>query len=180
MKLAPLLIPFIATAATANLAGNALSWAGQLVSGGRDALAVADGPIKTMDSWSYVDCGLATDAVQIKSITVSPDPPVPGKNLTVNVKADVLTTIEEGAYADVTVKLGLIKLLHKEFDLCDEARNANATVQCPVKPGPYSVSQMVELPEEIPKAKFAVLVRGFTVEDEDMLCLDLFVDFMKK
>ncbi|KIR68442.1 phosphatidylglycerol/phosphatidylinositol transfer protein [Cryptococcus bacillisporus CA1280] len=180
MKLAPLLIPFIATAATADFAGNALSWAGQLVSGGRDALALADGPIKTMDSWSYVDCGLATDAVQIKSITVSPDPPVPGKNLTVNVKADVLTTIEEGAYADVTVKLGLIKLLHKEFDLCDEARNANATVQCPVKPGPYSVSQMVELPEEIPKAKFAVMVRGYTVEDEDMLCLDLFVDFMKK
>lgn len=58
------------------------------------------------------------------------------------------------------------------------SRNANATVQCPVKPGPYSVSQMVELPEEIPKAKFAVLVRGFTVEDEDMLCLDLFVDFV--
>lgn len=60
MKLAPLLIPFIATAATANLAGNALSWAGQLVSGGRDALAVADGPIKTMDSWSYVDCGMSS------------------------------------------------------------------------------------------------------------------------
>lgn len=28
---------------------------------------------------------------------------------------------QEGAYADVEVKLGLIKLLHKEFDLCQEA-----------------------------------------------------------
>ena len=28
---------------------------------------------------------------------------------------------QEGAYADVVVKLGLIKLLHKEFDLCQEA-----------------------------------------------------------
>lgn len=28
---------------------------------------------------------------------------------------------QEGAYADVTVKLGLIKLLHKQFDLCEEA-----------------------------------------------------------
>lgn len=28
---------------------------------------------------------------------------------------------QEGAYADVTVKLGLIKLLQKEFDLCQEA-----------------------------------------------------------
>jgi hypothetical protein len=28
---------------------------------------------------------------------------------------------QEGAYADVTVKIGLIKLLHKRFDLCQEA-----------------------------------------------------------
>jgi hypothetical protein len=33
---------------------------------------------------------------QIKSITVSPDPPVPGKNLTVNVEADVQDAIEVG------------------------------------------------------------------------------------
>lgn len=58
------------------------------------------------------------------------------------------------------------------------SRNANATVQCPVQPGPYSVSQTVELPQEIPKAKFSVLVRGYTVDDDDMLCLDLFVDFV--
>lgn len=30
---------------------------------------------------------------QLKSIAVSPDPPVPGKNLTVSVEADVLETI---------------------------------------------------------------------------------------
>lgn len=29
--------------------------------------------------------------------------------------------IQEGAYADVTVKLGLVKLLTKTFDICDEA-----------------------------------------------------------
>ncbi|EAL21061.1 hypothetical protein CNBD4370 [Cryptococcus deneoformans B-3501A] len=180
MKLAPFLIPFIATTVTASLAGEALSWAGQLVGGGRGALATGDGPVRTENSWSYVDCGLATDAIQLKSIKVHPDPPVPGKNLTVTVEGDVLETIEEGAYVDVTVKLGLIKLLQKEFDVCDEARHANASVQCPVQPGPYTVTETVELPQEIPKAKFSVLVRGYTVDDEDMVCLDLFVDFMKK
>lgn len=58
---------------------------------------------------------------QLKSITVSPDPPVPGKPLSVTAVADVLETIEEGAYADVLVKLGLIKLLQKRFDVCEEA-----------------------------------------------------------
>ncbi|ODN77547.1 phosphatidylglycerol/phosphatidylinositol transfer protein [Cryptococcus amylolentus CBS 6039] len=187
MKFTPLLLPLLAIPASASIANDALSWASELVSGGKGSLATAHGahvaevddPIRTMDSWSYVDCGLATDAIQLKSIKVSPDPPVPGKNLTVSVEADVLERIEDGAYADVTVKLGLIKLLQKQFDVCEEAANANASVQCPVEPGPYSVQHTVELPEEIPKAKFSVQVRGYTAEDEDMVCLDLFVDFMK-
>lgn len=29
--------------------------------------------------------------------------------------------LQWGAYADVTVKLGLIKLLQKRFDVCEEA-----------------------------------------------------------
>ena len=84
---------------------------------------------------------------------------------------------QEGAYADVTVKLGLIKLLHKQFDVCEEAyvyigdirqlylliiedsRNANASVRCPVEKGYYEVEQMVTLPKEIPQGEcFADLV----------------------
>lgn len=30
-------------------------------------------------------------------------------------------SMQEGAYADVTVKLGLIKLIQKQFDVCEEA-----------------------------------------------------------
>lgn len=29
--------------------------------------------------------------------------------------------LQEGAYADVEVKLGLVKILEKEFDVCEEA-----------------------------------------------------------
>jgi hypothetical protein len=32
-----------------------------------------------------------------------------------------MTFDQEGAYADVTVKLGLVKLLQKRFDVCEEA-----------------------------------------------------------
>ena len=32
--------------------------------------------------------------------------------------------------------------------------------------------------ELTPAAKFSVAVRGYTVDDADMLCLDLFVDFV--
>lgn len=67
------------------------------------------------------------------------------------------------------MKLGLVKLLQKRFDVCEEAyvpdrllpsftqiehensRNANASVKCPVEVGPYTVSQTVALPKEIPR-----------------------------
>lgn len=81
------------------------------------------------------------DPVQITSIVVKPDPPQPGQNLTVIVNANVIERIEvrhlyyhrillldsslinsqEGATVDVTVKIGLVKLLQKTFDLCEEA-----------------------------------------------------------
>jgi len=139
-----------------------------------------DSPIRSTASWDYKDCFPDGSPVQITSIEVTPDPPKPGQDLTVTVNGTVTETLEDGAYADVTVKLGLVKLLKKRFDLCEEARNANATVQCPVEPGSYHVVHTVTLPREIPPARFAVNILGYTVEDEDLLCLDLKVDFTKR
>ncbi|KAJ3507103.1 hypothetical protein NMY22_g17036 [Coprinellus aureogranulatus] len=141
------------------------------------ALAV-DGPVKTFDKWEWTDCGEPEWPVQIDSIEVSPDPPQPGKDLTVKVKAKTSERIEDGFYADVQVKLGLVKLLEKTFDVCEEARNANATIQCPVEEGSHVIEQTVALPKEIPRAKFVVNINGYT-EEEDLLCLTLKVDFMK-
>ncbi|CAE6454039.1 unnamed protein product [Rhizoctonia solani] len=135
----------------------------------------------TTNSWSYTDCGLPTDAVQVQSIKLSPDPPQIGKDLTITARGVVTRKIEDGAYADVTVKLGLVKLLHKQFDICEEARNNNVTVQCPVEPGEYEVVQTVQLPRETPRAKFIIDVKGFTSEealDPDLACLQLKVDFV--
>ena len=178
MRLAPLaLLPALATSVSAGIAGDALGLVADVL-GGSVQLPI-DGPVYTFDSWRYVDCGLPTDPIQIDSIALSPDPPKPGKELQVTVKASAIEKIKEGAYADVTVKLGLIKLLQKQFDLCEEARNANASVQCPVEKGDYTVVQKVDLPKEIPKAKFVVNVRAYTVDDDDLACLDLIVDFMQ-
>ena len=142
------------------------------------ALNAEDGPISVASKWSWENCGEDTWPIKVNSIDVSPDPPKPGADLTVKVNAEALETIDEGAYADVTVKLGLVKLLQKTFDVCEEARNNNVTVQCPVKPGTYNVEQTVALPKEIPRAKFVVMVNGYTAEDDEMLCLKLNVDFL--
>ncbi|KAG1864120.1 ML domain-containing protein [Suillus subalutaceus] len=143
------------------------------------AQEVMNQPVHTMEGWSWSDCGSPTDVIQLKSISLSPDPPKPGQDLTVTVVGTAHERVEVGAYADVVVKLGLIRLLSKRFDVCEEARNANATIQCPVEQGDYTVVETVALPKEIPQAKFTVAVTGHTVDEEDLLCLDLRIDFMK-
>jgi len=132
------------------------------------------------DKWSWSSCGTPDDIVEVTSLEVSPDPPEPGKNLTVNVQGTVKQQIEDGAYAYVTVKLGLITLLKKTLDICEEAQNANATLQCPVAEDDYVVSQTVMLPKEIPKAKFTVKVDAYSEEDDPLLCLDIKIDFMNR
>ncbi|KAJ7136759.1 MD-2-related lipid-recognition domain-containing protein, partial [Mycena epipterygia] len=123
--------------------------------------------------------GSSSDAILLESLEVSPDPPAPGKNLTITAKGRAAQRIEDGAYADVIVKMGLIKLLTKKFDVCKEAENAQASIQCPVDEGAYEVVHTVALPREIPPAKFNVQVRGYTADDENMLCLDLIADFRR-
>jgi hypothetical protein len=70
-----------------------------------------DGTVHTTEGWEYVDCGwyhvpnsvvydvhtpsgLPSDIVQIESIEVKPDPPKPGQDLTVRVKASATDIIE--------------------------------------------------------------------------------------
>ncbi|TFK57200.1 hypothetical protein OE88DRAFT_1730601 [Heliocybe sulcata] len=146
----------------------------------QESLSLSDGTVHANAGWDYAVCGTSTDVIQIKSIDISPDPPKPGQNMTVNVKAYVQELIEDGAYVDVVVKMGLVKLLSKRFDICDEARKAEASIQCPVDKGDYEVEQVAELPKEIPPGKFVVQVRGYTADEDNMVCVDLNVDFRKK
>ncbi|KAJ8508224.1 hypothetical protein ONZ45_g9490 [Pleurotus djamor] len=142
-------------------------------------VTLSDDSVHITESWEYSDCGLPTDPIQIKSIEVTPNPPKPGAEITVTVKAEATERVEEGAYAEVAVKLGRITILKKSFDLCEEARKAETDVQCPVEKGEYEVVQTVQLPKEIPPAKVTVQVRGYTADDDDLVCLDLNVDFRK-
>ncbi|KAK7033967.1 hypothetical protein VNI00_012594 [Paramarasmius palmivorus] len=134
---------------------------------------------ESFGSWKYDDCGYPTDAIQIREIEISPDPPQAGEKLSITVIAEAIERIEEGAHVVVAVKLGLIKILNKDFNVCEEAHKANTTIQCPVEKGEYNVTQIVDLPKEIPPAKYRVEARGYTVDEDDMLCLNMDVDFRK-
>lgn len=75
-------------------------------------------------------------------------------------------------------------------------RKANATIQCPVKEGEYVIEQTADLPKEIPPGasviplstqprlivhigKFNINIHGYSVDDEELVCLNMAVDFRR-
>ena len=66
--------------------------------------------------FARADSGLTTNALQIESIVITPDPLRAGDTAKVTIKATVQEEIKEGAYVDAVVRLGLIKLVSKQFD----------------------------------------------------------------
>ncbi|OAV94530.1 hypothetical protein PTTG_05750 [Puccinia triticina 1-1 BBBD Race 1] len=129
---------------------------------------------------TFDDCGQTSDAVTIESFEVDPNPPEPGQKLTIRASGTVHELIDQGAYVNVVVKLGAyIKLIQKRFDICEELTKANATLQCPIEPGYYEIVQEVKLPKEIPHAKYKVEARAFTQDEDDMVCADIVLDFLK-
>ncbi|MGW6394256.1 ML domain-containing protein [Streptomyces sp. NPDC055103] len=142
-----------------------------------------------MTAWSYTNAGLPTDPLQIETITLTPDPPRAYSDTTLTIKGTALEAIEDGAYFDVTVKLGLIKVMHKRLDLFEELRGAktlNTTWTAspdpaggPIKPGDLELTIAMHLPKEIPQAKFTLNVRGYTAAEDELATLDLMFDFMR-
>ncbi|MEU9083530.1 ML domain-containing protein [Streptomyces sp. NPDC048357] len=141
-----------------------------------------------MDSWTWEDAGLSTDVLEIRSIEVTPDPPVRGKNLKMTIKGTAKQEITDGAYMRATVKLGLIKLLTKEFDLLQllkgDASNgwtltrASGASAEPIKPGEVELIWAFEpLSKEIPPGRFAVEVAAYTADDEDLFSVKIKLDW---
>lgn len=144
--------------------------------------------LRDMTSWSYSNAGLPTDPLQIDTVTITPDPPRPGGEVKLTIKGTVQEAIEDGAYFDVTVKLGLIKLLQKQFDFFQELRDGSPTegwsaspdpAGGPIKPGDLELTVTMQLPREVPQAKFNLAARGYTAADDDLAALDLRFDFMR-
>jgi len=71
-----------------------------------------------------------------------------GKQLVIKANGIVKKAIEKGAYIDLTVKYGLIRLLTTKADLCEQMGEVD--LKCPLEPGERIITKTVELPKEIP------------------------------
>lgn len=74
-----------------------------------------------------------------------------GTTLVINAKGTVKDTILDGAYVNLEVKYGYIRLISTQADLCKEIKNVD--LECPIEKGRLSITKSVELPKEIPPVR---------------------------
>ncbi|KAG5989415.1 hypothetical protein E4U43_004506 [Claviceps pusilla] len=98
-----------------------------------------------------------------------------GKQLVIKANGTVKKAIEKGAYIDLTVKYGLIRLLTTTADLCEQMGEVD--LKCPVEPGERVITKTVELPKEIPPGTYTVVADVFTAKKERITCLTATVTF---
>ena len=74
-----------------------------------------------------------------------------GAKLEIKATGTVLQTIEDGAYINLVVKYGLIRLINQKADLCEQTEKAD--LKCPIEKGHLSVTKSVDIPREVPPVR---------------------------
>ena len=75
--------------------------------------------------------------------------------LTIEAAGTFIEKVERGAYMNLQVKYGLIRIINQREDLCDQLHNVDT--ECPVGPGPVKVVKEVNLPAQIPPVSDSVV-----------------------
>lgn len=111
--------------------------------------------------------------LEITKLDLVPNPPKRGSKLVIEASGEIFETIEEGAYIDVEVRLGYIKLLTQTFDLCEVLEDNDVEgLQCPIQKGKYDkLSKDVDIPQEVPPGKYLVTARAYTGKDDLITCI---------
>lgn len=73
-----------------------------------------------------------------------------GKTLTIEAKGNFTQDVEKGAYINLSVKYGLIRLINQRADLCEQMKNVDE--ECPLS-GAKTITKNVDLPKEIPPVR---------------------------
>jgi hypothetical protein len=161
----------------------ALSAAGLATAGGwwesasQDVVTNQDNRVPGDSPLEFCDDKFKDDIAEIEKVDLSPNPPRAGNELEIKASGTVKKEIKEGAKVDIEVKYGVIRLLRTTEDLCEQLKNADVNVTCPVKEGPLNILKTVEIPKEVPNGRYTVHANVYNPDNERITCLQASVQF---
>ncbi|KAL2267462.1 hypothetical protein VTJ83DRAFT_4739 [Remersonia thermophila] len=138
----------------------------------------ADLDVPGQNPLRFCEADRENDIITIEEVILTPNPPEAGQVLRIEATGTVKEDIVDGAYANLEVKYGLIRLISTQADLCKEIQNVD--LQCPIEKGKITIVKEVELPKEIPPGKYTVQADVYSKDDEHITCLTAVVWFKHK
>ncbi|KAH8800925.1 putative Phosphatidylglycerol/phosphatidylinositol transfer protein [Xylogone sp. PMI_703] len=171
MKFTPSVVTLLlsSVAASRGLSERSLNWPSQSIVAQEDKVPVpGDNPL------TYCNASHDDDILVLEHVNLTPNPPAASAKLTIEAVGTVLQHIEEGAYVDLQVKYGLIRL-NTQADLCEQITNVD--LSCPIEKGKIAIVKDIDLPKEIPPGKYTVLADAYTVDRKKIACLQAEVVF---
>lgn len=130
-------------------------------------------------NWSYtITSDASCELLKITSFSVSTTRINPGQTIECRLQGSLLRSLEEGAYADVIVKLGSVSILKKTYDLNEVLGKIGKPL--PQPEGDFDLVWQMGLPKEIPLTKFIINLSAFTFDEDELASAKLTVDMNKK
>ncbi|KAI1196075.1 ml domain-containing protein [Nemania serpens] len=154
--------------------------AGNLVSAGswfgNDDVSVKEAEKVPGDSpLQFCDKDHGKDTVQIDRVDLLPNPPQSGTELVIHATGTVNERVEDGAYVQLVVKYGLIRLISTKASLCEQVENVD--LKCPIEKGELSITKSVDIPKEVPPGTYNVFADVYNADGTPMTCLQATVSF---
>ncbi|KAH6673729.1 ML domain-containing protein [Halenospora varia] len=143
--------------------------------GGQKVLDDKGGAVPGDNPLTHCKADHSSDILNLEKVDLTPNPPHAGSTLTIEANGELLEQVEKGAYVNIQVKWGIVKILTTKADLCEQVSNVD--LECPIKKGKVTITKDVELPKEIPPGTYTVSADAYTVDEKHIVCLDATVTF---
>lgn len=141
-------------------------------------------PVSTA-SFSYDVCTKNQNLFALSDLILEPSTPVPGlldyrdvhcsgQMLTIRIRGELASVVEQGSQVDVSVKYMRIRLLKQTFDLCYELSKLNESpAQCPVASGTKNYQVSTRMPDNIPHGFYNIELRVRDHLSQSVFCANL-------
>ncbi|KAI8866373.1 hypothetical protein GQ42DRAFT_158808 [Ramicandelaber brevisporus] len=112
---------------------------------------------------SFADCSEGGSIGKVKSVRISPDPPVAGSKAKVTASVQLKKPVSRGTLA-VNARVGWFKV-DRSYDICKLA--AKVKDPCPLKAGLHNFTITQEIPDRLSGRTVEFTVTASTTGDED-------------
>jgi len=131
-----------------------------------------------LNKFDYEICQKDSSLLKINNILLTPNPPVKGQELTLQIDGFLHKSILNGSELKVVVKYKMITVYKKLLNFCDELKKINnSNLTCPILNGEKSVNYSFTLPNEIPNGNYIIDLVLYNQDKNLTLCSKIMMEF---